>query len=52
MKNILYDDYGYECKELRVLPCGGDSNILCSKVGYDREILYRKERNKALGEVF
>ena len=46
---VLYDDYGYECQELRVLPSGGDSNILCSKRGYLREIAYRKERNNSLG---
>lgn len=49
---MLIDDYGYQTKELRVLPSGGDSNILCGKRGYDREIAYRKERNQTLGDQF
>lgn len=48
----LIDDFGYECNEIRVLPTGGDSNILCSKRGYFREIAYRKERNLELGDSF
>jgi hypothetical protein len=42
------DDFGYETNELRVLPIGDGENILCSKCGYEREIKWRKERNKNL----
>lgn len=44
----LYDDFGYPCKELRVLPTGGQGNILCSFRGYLREIRFRQERNREL----
>lgn len=47
---MLTDDYGLECKEIRVLPLGGEGNILCSYQGYLREIKYRIERNKELAE--
>lgn len=47
---MLVDDFGYTTKELRVLPCGGDGNILCSKRGYLREIEGRKERNRQLAD--
>ena len=50
--NILYDDFGYETKELRVLPCSSDGNILCGYRGYLEEINYRMERNKSLGESY
>lgn len=49
---MLTDDYGYQTKELRILPSGGDSNILCGKQGYEREMRYRQERNKELGDAF
>lgn len=43
---MLIDDYGFQCKEIRVLPAGGDSNILCSFRGYHREITWRLEQNR------
>ena len=47
---MLTDDYGYQTNELRVLPSGGSSNILCSRRGYESEIAWRRERNKELEE--
>jgi len=48
----LYDDHDIPCTELRVLPTGGSSNALLSHKGYLKELAYRKERNKELGDAF
>jgi hypothetical protein len=36
--------------EVRVMPCGGDSNLILCRSCWLREIVYRRERNSALGE--
>lgn len=36
--------------EMRVLPTGGDSNAILCKFCFEREIAYRRERNRDLGE--
>lgn len=38
--------------EIRVLPSGGESNILCCKTHYITEIEFRKERNKQVWKKF
>lgn len=47
---MLYDDFDIQCKETRVLPTGGEGNIVCSKQGYLKEIAFRRERNKELSK--
>lgn len=46
----LWDDHGFACSELRILPAGGSSNILVSLRSYKIEIDFRKERNRTLGK--
>lgn len=46
----LYDDHGFPCKELRVLPLNGDSNILLGRQGYNKEISHRIYMNKSLSD--
>ena len=38
--------------EVRVLPTGGDSNGILCKLCFNREIAFRKERNRTLGEDY
>lgn len=40
------DDFGIKCSEMRILPYGGDGNILVSKQSYEKEMKWRKERIK------
>lgn len=44
---VMQDDFGDIVTEARVLPSGG-SNIICGKRGYNREMSFRRERNKTL----
>lgn len=46
----LTDDFGYECRELRVLPLNGNGNILVSPQGLERELKHRRMINKDLAE--
>lgn len=36
--------------EVRVLPTGGDSNAILCKLCFNREIAFRKERNRELSK--
>lgn len=42
-KELLTDDLGFNGYELRLLPVGGDSNVLVSKSGYRKEMSFRRE---------
>jgi len=42
-QGTMTDDFGHEVTEARVLPIGGDGNIICGRVGYAREIANRRE---------
>jgi len=44
--NSFIDDYGVVSKEVRLLPYGGDGNIIVSRASYYKEMEFRKERNK------
>ena len=46
--NSFIDDYGVVSTEVRFLPYGGDGNIIVSRVSYDKEMKFRKERNKTV----
>ena len=41
---VMIDDYGHECTEIRTLPTGGGGNILCGRAGYEREMQFRRAR--------
>lgn len=47
--NSFVDDYGVVSKEVHILPYGGGGNIIVSRASYNKEMQFRKERNK---EVF
>lgn len=46
MRNTLTDDFGRKCSELRLMPYGGDGNILVGRASYNKEIEHRKEEIK------
>ncbi len=46
-KQTMTDDHGNEETEVRVLPIGGDGNILTGHTGYLKEMAFRRERIKA-----
>lgn len=48
MDNLRVDDYGFKSNDVRILPTGGGSNIICSYRTYLKEIRFRKKRNKNL----
>ena len=37
---------------VRVMPAGGDSNLILCRACWQRELTYRRERNRELGEDF
>lgn len=43
-----YCDYGHEATKARRLNLGGGAGIFLCKTHWDREMRYRKERNKQL----
>jgi hypothetical protein len=49
-RNTITDDHSDEVTEARVLPLPGDANIICGRRGYEREISFRRERNRELAE--
>lgn len=46
----IIDDYGDEVTEARILPIGGSGNIICGRRGFNREMNFRRERNKTLDD--
>jgi len=36
--------------EVRVMPTGGDGNLILCRHCWNREVEYRRDRNKALGD--
>ena len=38
--------------EVRVLPTGGDSNLILCRLCFEREIQFRRSRNLELGTAF
>ncbi len=36
--------------EVRVMPSGGDSNLILCRLCWTREIAYRRDRNRSLGD--
>jgi hypothetical protein len=47
-KELFTDDHGIVCQEVRLLPYGGDGNIIVGRVSYDKEMQFRKIRNKTV----
>jgi hypothetical protein len=46
--NSFIDDYGIVSEEVRLLPYCSDGNIIVGRVSYDKEMKFRKERNKTV----
>ena len=46
--NSFIDDYGIVCQEVRLLSYGGLGHIVVSRISYDKEMKFRKERNKTV----
>ena len=44
------DKCGSEKGEVRLLPTGGNSNLILCRRCFDNEIAFRKDRNKELGQ--
>lgn len=47
----MTDDFDHEVTEARVLPIGGGGNIICGRVGYEREMANRRAMNKRNGSA-
>jgi hypothetical protein len=44
---VLYDDHDIPCSEMRTLPTGGGGNAIVSRQGYEKEMMFRRERIRA-----
>jgi hypothetical protein len=44
-------DHGHEChEETRLLPTGGDGNMIVCRRHYHHELTYREQQNRRYGE--
>lgn len=46
----MLDDFDVESKDCRLLPIGGGGNAIVSRRSYRKEMIFRRERNKEIGE--
>lgn len=44
MANLITDDHGRRCTEVRVLPIGRSGNIIVGRTSYEAEMSFRRER--------